>query len=105
MSEIPIMEIRVLLAASRNRDYRASVLDSFGVLIQFLQANGLTRRELLAAGELPPEDFKLHESDLTEHGVLLADKVVPRWFNWIEKGNAVNDVSILERGLRRIKKG
>jgi hypothetical protein len=104
MADIPIMEIAVLLAASRNRAYRQSVLDSFRVMVEFLQANGLVARELIPSGEIPGETFELWEGDLTPEGVLLVDKVVPRWFNWIEKGNPINDVSILERGLAKIRK-
>ena len=105
MADIPIMEIAVLLAASRNRAYQQSILESFRVMVEFLQLNGLVTRNLLPSGELPGEDFELWEADLTPEGVLLVDEVVPRWFNWIEKDNPIGDVSILERGLAKIRKG
>lgn len=103
MSDIPVLNLGFLLAASKQRQYRESVLESFRVLVEFLQERGLTTRELVPEGSQPPLDFLLFGSDLTEEGRMLVGRVVPRWFDWIEKGSPIADTSILDRGLKRIR--
>lgn len=104
IKEVPIMEIGVLLEASKNRLYKQSIYKSFKVLATFLQANKLTTRELLSEDiSMPSDDFCLYESDLTTEGVQFVDEVVPRWFTWIEKGNPVDNVAILEKGLKKLQ--
>lgn len=101
--DFALLDLGAMLAASKRLDYRRSVTESFNVLINFLQANGLTRRELLGPGQTLPPAFKLLKSELTEEGYLLFATAVQRWLAWIDKGNPVVDVSIMERGLKKLR--
>ncbi len=104
LPDIPIMDISVLLAASKNRHYRTSVRDSFRSLVGFLHEMDLATASLQALSEeFPPDDFCLYESDLTPDGVRLVDEVVPRWFAAIERGTPTSNVGTLTRGLAKIR--
>jgi hypothetical protein len=49
------------------------------------------------------EDLILRTSDFKNNGHLLFGKPVMKWFQYIDKGGNVNNLSILEKGLEKIK--
>ncbi|QQR75322.1 MAG: hypothetical protein IPJ17_07025 [Holophagales bacterium] len=98
--EAVIADISVHLAASKNRRYRASIFALFHALALFLQDNGLTTRHLLGREEMPPEDFRIVQSDLTPEGLEVMKRALHRWVAGIVASKwPVSDTSVLRKAL------
>ena len=103
-TDFAILNIAIHLAASKNKKYRESIVRYFETLVEFLQVNELTTRELLKTGKVPADDFKLMKSDLTDEGFEFVKRSLDKWTAKVERGDPIGDVSILERELAKIRK-
>ena len=83
---------------------RQSTEQWFIAFVGFLQDNDLTRRPLLKPGEVPDDTFEIWESDLTEEGVQVVDAAFHRWLSALDRGTDLDDVSILEKALAKLRK-
>lgn len=77
----------------------------FWVLVDFLQRNGLTTRQLAASVDDLHEDFGIHTDDVTPEGLVIMKSPYTAWQRKIERGMSPEDTSILERALERIRQG
>jgi hypothetical protein len=101
--DYPLLEIGIHLAASKNKRYRESVVEYFQVLIEFLEAHGLTRRAVLMPGQRIPSDFTLMRSDLSDEGFDFIKTSLNKWTAMVEAGRPIKDMSILEDELRTLR--
>ena len=75
----------------------------FGILVDFLQSNGLTTRVLLSPGDKVTDDFAIRASDLTDSGLELMKKGYDNWLRRIDRGGDPGDTRILDRALKRVR--
>lgn len=102
MNDRVIDNLATHIAASKNAEYRNRAREHFRVVISFLQTNGLTTRTLLVDGEPLPDTQKIMQSDLTERGFQVMKLGYYKWLNSLDRGRPVEDVSVLERALKKV---
>jgi hypothetical protein len=98
-----ITEVKGLFAASKNLEYRSRVVRSFRAFINFLQANGLTTRQILAAEEPVTESLRIMKSDLTDEGFEVVKAAYDKWRRGHDRGKEIEDVSVLEKALAKLR--
>jgi hypothetical protein len=104
MADDTILEIRIHLAASKNRNYRQSVYAIFTSLVKFLQTHRLATKVLLPEGAQIPDDFTLMKSDLTPEGDAVLERSLDRWLEVVSSGKIpFADTSILEKKLAKVR--
>lgn len=101
----PVTNIKTFFLAEPSTEGRRATELWFIAFVNFLQDNKLTVRKLLKKGQVPDESFEIWESDLTAEGVVVVDKAFERWLGALDRGTALDDVSILEKALAKIRKG
>lgn len=102
MNDFVIADISVHLAASKNMQYRQSIMQMYGALTTFLQHNGLLTHQLLAPGELPTEKLRIMRSDLSEKGFEFLKLALHRWVKGITSGKwKADDITFLQKELDR----
>lgn len=92
-----------ILNASKNKDYRESVTKNCTALMAFLVRNNLLKVNPLDEHGSIKADLVLCDSDFNEGAEKLFGKSVSSWFKYLDKGGRIDDVSILEKGLRTIR--
>lgn len=105
MSDFLIDEVGIHYNASKDRDYRNRVLNRFSAFVEFLQANGLTTRQLLESNSRPPVAFRIMRSDLTDEGFALVKEAYDKWLKAMNSRQSAIDVSLLEKSLRKLRSG
>lgn len=100
---ILIDDAAIHFAASRNRDYREQVRETFRVFIDFLQKNSLTTRQILAEDEPVTAELKIYKSDLTDAGFEVVKKGYDKWLRSHDRGKPISDVTILEKALKTVR--
>lgn len=79
------------------------VHERFRAVIDFLQQNGLTTREILAPTAEITDSTRLHTADLTAAGKQVARSCYHKWLEAIDRGSSPRDLSIFERELARVR--
>jgi hypothetical protein len=75
----------------------------FRNLVDFLQRNHLTTRQLLEDGVIPQDDFCIRASDLTAVGLATMRAGYVKWLKRIcNKNKDTSDVRILEKALNEV---
>lgn len=104
MNDFLIDKISGHYAASKSVAYRKSIQEMFIVFVNYLQDNNLTCSTLLQRGAELTDDFRIMRSDLTDEGFEVVKQSYDKWLRGIDRGKPISDVTILEKGLRKVKK-
>jgi len=96
---------RVSWHTQRNPEWRERIYLRFWVVVDFLQKNKLTKRQLLSGPADVKEDFNISTADLTEYGLVLMKKPYDKWLKSLSKGKDVRNVAMLEKELAKIRTG
>jgi hypothetical protein len=76
----------------------------FKVIVDFLQRNNLTVKQLLSPGEEPDDSFSIRASDLTSVGFEVMKRGYMTWLRRIvNKNKDVSNLSILEKALSEVR--
>lgn len=102
--------IKVSWETQRKRNYDTSeenllTYSYYSSLINFLQNNKLTTRQLLKEGQVVDDEICIKKSDLTEEGFLIfKGKYFDKWVNAIfDKKRSPLDIKPLEKALVKIR--
>ncbi|KRA62109.1 hypothetical protein ASD89_23755 [Caulobacter sp. Root656] len=82
---------------------RSEIIDHFYCIIKFLQDNSLVVRQLITSKDELTDDFALSSSDLTEDGLALMRAAYHKWLAKVDKGMPPQDVTLLEKALKKIR--
>lgn len=89
----------------RNYDFDTKIIHRyFEAVIRFLQEKGLTTRVIVSDFSAINDETCIRVSDLTEEGMLLIKKAYGKWVDYAVDNGRPDDMSILERALKKIKK-
>ncbi len=98
-----IMEMKGLLEApGMNRSLEYFRVE-FWALTDFLQRNGLTTRVLANTAEDIKEDFTIFSNDMTSEGLKFMRLAFYKWLDKIDGTDKRDDVSYLEKQLKKLR--
>ena len=86
-----------------NTETREKIARRFCVLANFLQANGLTTRDLTCREEDIDDEYEISTEDLTEEGFAFMQAGYDKWLRKIDNGMPPDNVSVLTRALNRVR--
>ena len=89
--------------SSKNTAWRRQVLEKSVVIMRFLKVNNLLRVEPFDANGELNLDLALMRSDVTDDGDAMFEKVIPSWQKARDKDGKINNLEILEKGLKKIR--
>ena len=100
-----IYNFNSMLTRSKSTSWRTSITAQTVALMTFLKNNNLILLNPFDEnGNIKP-DLIIRQSHLTEEGNKLFSKAVPKWFNYIDRGGKLENISHLEKGLKSIRDG
>ncbi len=93
-----------LLNANKSKDYQDRIYLTTKILVDFLYQNNLLVNidPFNEVGEVK-EDLVLFASNLTDDGLELFKKPVRNWLSAHDRGTKIEKITILEKGLAKIK--
>ena len=86
-----------------NTESREHIIHRFHVIACFLQERGLTVRPLVGDENEIQDSFAIASSDLTEEGLALMRASYDKWLQKVDEGMRAEDVSLLEKALKKIR--
>ncbi|MGG2074021.1 hypothetical protein AB1J28_11770 [Lysinibacillus irui] len=93
-----------LLKRSKSRSYQLQVMELTKVLMTFLIDNSLINLEPFNENGSIKEDLIIRKSNLSDVGNQLFNIYYPKWSNYIDRGGSIENIKILENGLRALQK-
>ncbi|MEA0553343.1 hypothetical protein U1P98_21610 [Lysinibacillus irui] len=93
-----------LLKRSKSRSYQLQVMELTKVLMTFLKDNSLINLEPFNENGSLKEDLIIRKSNLSDIGNQLFNIYYPKWSNYIDCGGNIENIKILENGLRALLK-
>jgi len=93
-----------LLKRSKSRSYQLQVKELTKVLMTFLKDNSLINMDPFKEDGSIKEDLVIRKSNLTDIGNELFKIYYPKCSNYIDRGGNIENVKILENGLRALQK-
>lgn len=83
---------------------RDVTIQQFYYVIKFLQENGLVRGPLVQGIADITDDFELSSADLTDEGLAVMRAAYHKWLTKVDSGMSPENVSLLERALRKVRR-
>lgn len=105
IEDLDLYNLPMLLSSSKNKSYRESVMRHGVVLMNFLKDNDLIKISPFCDDGSLKEDLVVKVKDVTEDGLKLFKKAVNDWWNYLDREGKVENISHLEKGLKRIREG
>jgi hypothetical protein len=100
--DFTLCSVPILYTRNKSSEYQERIINKLTVLMGFLKARQLIKSEPFNADGGLDKSFELKKSDATPECVELFKKVIPGWFNYLDKGGDVNNLSRLEKGLEKL---
>lgn len=99
-----IFDFSVIHGASKSLDYRNGVVRQCTAVFKFLKDNGLLRIDPLDEhGEIRRDLIVYGRDFLDPIGIQMFAKAIPSWFKARDKDQNVANLSILEKGLAKLR--
>ncbi|RHW16242.1 hypothetical protein D1610_16775 [Sphingomonas gilva] len=86
-------------------DQREKIIQDHYFLAKFLQDNALLKRNLMSAIEDITDDFEVSSDDLTEDGLAMMKAGYEKWLGKVDNGMSPEDVTLLEKALKKVRGG
>ena len=106
MSDIDftLKSLPMLLTRNSSQDWKEMILTRTSVLMNFLKNNELliSVEPFDEKGQLK-QDLIVKKSNVTDEGLELFKKTIPNWEKYLDKNGTVENISILEKGLAKIR--
>jgi hypothetical protein len=87
-----------------NTESREHVVRRFHIVANFLQANGLTSRNLSCQISDIEDSFGISSDDLTDEGVAFMRAIYDKWLTKVDNGMSPEDVTLLQKSLNKIRR-
>ena len=102
--DFSLHNLPMLLSANQEEDYQERIIQKSTVLLSFL-----IEKELLiniepfdSEGNIKT-DIIIRISNVTEEGLELFKSSIPKWFNYLDRGGKITNITRLERDLEKIR--
>jgi hypothetical protein len=92
-----------ILKASKNVDYKNNVLAQCTVIFGFLKAHNLILIDPFDESGFLKQDLIIYRNDLTSVGLEMFKKAIPSWFKARDKDGNLDNLTILKKGIEKIK--
>ncbi len=92
-----ISQVSWLTQTGGNENRRDSIIRHFYFVSKFLQDNAFERQEDIG------DDFAIRSDDLTDDGLAVMKAAYDKWMQKVDNGMNPENVSLLERALKRIR--
>lgn len=94
----------MLLTRNKSTEWQNMITERSTALLLFLKKNNLLVNvdPFDTTGVLKP-DTVIKKSNTTDEGLELFKKAIPSWEKYLDKGGSVDNLSILEKALEKIK--
>lgn len=86
-----------------NTETREQIVRRFCIVANFLQANGLTTRDLSCQESDIGDSFGIGSDDLTEEGMTVMKASYDKWLTKVDNGMSPEDVTLLEKAVRKVR--
>lgn len=86
-----------------NTETREQIVRRFCIVANFLQANGLTTRDLSCQEVDIDESFGINSDDLTEEGMVVMKAAYDKWLTKVDNGMPPQDLALFERALKKVR--
>jgi len=101
--DFTLKSLPMLLSRNKSQEWQDMILGRTSALLLFLKdKNLLVNVEPFDEGGKLKPDTVIKKSNVTTEGLELFKKAIPNWEKYLDKGGAVNNLSILEKGLEKI---
>jgi hypothetical protein len=88
-----------------NTESREQIVRRFCVVANFLQSNGLTTRDLSCQEAEIGDSFGISSDDLTGDGMAVMKAAYDRWLTKVDNGMPPEDVTLLQKALKKVRGG
>lgn len=78
-------------------------IQQFYQVTKFLQDHSLVHRQLMQSIDDITDDFTLSSDDLTDEGLAVMRAAYHKWLEKVDNGMSPEDVSLLEKALRKVR--
>jgi len=100
--DFTLCSIPMLISRDQNTSYRESIVRRHTVLMRFLKAHDLIRKEPFNEEGTLKMDLILKMSDVDARCVALYRKAIPGWQMFLDRGGKLDNISRLEKGLAEL---
>ncbi|WP_159990740.1 DNA polymerase III [Pelistega ratti] len=102
--DLPLYDYQVFLNANKSKEYQERVHLRTKILVDFLSKNNLlVNLSPYDENGNVKLDLIIYESNVTPEGDKLFMKTIPNWYKAHDRGTPIEKISILERGLKKIR--
>ncbi|QAR31674.1 DNA polymerase III [Ornithobacterium rhinotracheale] len=102
--DLTLFDLKVFLNANKSEWWKNYYLEMSSVLSNFLIDNNLLVDIMPFDDDGNVKlDLTIKQSNLTPEGVELFKKAIPNWYKSHERGAEISKISILEKGLKKIR--
>jgi len=103
MDNFSIMSLEPLLKGSKSKVYQAQVIRVVETFIRFLQEHALCNKTFMTGDRLDDMTVRIMRSDLTDEGFEVVRLAMNKWLRGHDRGKPIEDVSVLEKELKKLR--
>jgi hypothetical protein len=100
--DFTLCDIPMLVSRNKNTSYRESIVSRHTVLMRFLKAHDLIRKEPFNEDGTLKMDLILKQSDVDARCLELYRKAIPGWHAFLDRGGKLDNISRLEKALAQL---
>ena len=82
---------------------RDAIIRDFYLLAKFLQDNNLVNHNLMSDISDITDDFAISSDDLSGEGLSVMKSTYDKWVQKIDNGMSPEDISLLEKALKKLR--
>lgn len=101
--DFKLCSVPMLMSRNKSDDYKRTVSEQLTVLMRFLKDEKLIFVNPFDAAGCLRQDFVLMASSSSREAIELFRKAVPAWFNYLDAGGNLHNLSKLEKALEFLR--
>lgn len=86
-----------------NTETREQIVRRFCIVANFLQANGLTTRDVSCQEADIDDGFGINSDHLTEEGMVVMKAAYDKWLTKVDNGMSPQDLALFEKALKKVR--
>lgn len=101
--DFKLCSVPMLMSRNKSEDYKGMVREQLTTLMGFLKSEELIYVNPFDASGNLRQNFVLNASDSSSEAIELFKKAIPAWFNYLDTGGDVKNLSTLEKALASLR--
>lgn len=101
--DFKLCSVPMLMSRNKSDDYKRTVSEQLTVLMRFLKYENLIFVNPFDAAGCLRRDFVLTASGSNREAIELFRKAIPAWFEYLDAGGDINNLSKLEKALKLLR--